>query len=885
MSSRAQTFRVYIIGLLILAGCGDDDAKPRTADSGVDGGAAEDSGVCADCPDSLCAQSGCAPGQSCVVQAGEILCEDGKCEPGFALVSGSCEPIEGASCLGAGDISAACASIGRTCDDSGPSAVCGGCLAGLEEVDSRCVADPCVASGCQDVHRECAGGATCGGCLVGYEEVGGECIATSCETCDAEYRKCDATSGTPTCTECLAGYGENAAGSCVQASTCADLDCAAAMRTCSEVPLGCDDACVEGYVWEESTRTCKVPLTCAELVCGAAEVCFQDGAESDAYCATGCPDGKGEFPNGDGTYRCVTCTGLIVSQATCSRTGETGALVSEGGTEGNNCFCKTEPGYLPDLDNRAIACDEDGDGWVIDFAWVRKENAPSQSYAENTRCSVRQVEAFRLVPDAASGADLVATEESTLSAYGAPLPLYESQANDKPLRDARPLYATNAVTDQTLPGIAVNSLTKACIGTQTVNNSGSVVDVDINTNGIQDVLEAQDTSAAKTFNLPQAMVDYYGRYSYFIELHHGYFEPSAPGSNVGTYVIEERPRALEALGGVSIAYEDPANTSTYWRECERQDDALSCDTTIGADFSCATKHGSSCTDDCGRSMFHHSQFRCVLGTTSYVGNAETNPTIVEQLGIGQEGFAKWNADGLTHRLGPASVCELTGATTSVGGTGIANPKSLEFNCQRTDIVVNGVKAQWSVADYINASTDPSTPPSLGYRRGCINECDERGVEACPTYVEGRATEGFQCDQSAARDFGRIECGCDTDFSGLATSCGMACSSVLVRNDGGNGSAFLSPGMSALDRGDTNLWSGTDAGYWMCLDAMVTATEDGANEVPIIGGNGYMLRGGISAGGGNFAEEIGAGRDSETGQCLGYCLSSRARTEVAEVVNP
>lgn len=818
---------------LAATGCGGGERPPN--DAGMPDMAGD--AACSDCGSDPCVGAGCEPRQVCSGPAGALDCQGASCEPGYTWNANRCDAVGGATCGGAGGIAGACAGLFRTCGATAVGAACGECLPGYDRVSTQCAPSAqCQSAMCTQSFRACGSGSTCGACLSGFSDVAGACQPQSCGSCTALGRECDAGA----CGACLGGAAQNPDGTCPGVgATCAALDCAAQHRTCTETPVAaCDDACVDGYVWENDA--CRARLTCADIQCSGDDTCFEGSPTTDASCRTTCGPGTGLYPNGDGTDRCVACGSATVTSCGVSGApgdGETGFLISQTGVANGGCFCETQDGYFPGTLGRAVDCDEDGDGWTNDEAYDQLVRTDSLTYPENTRCDVRFVTGFLLVPDIATDPGVL---EVVSLAGGGAVPLYEIAANDRPTEIMRPSYPTGGAP-VAIPGNVVNSLTKACIS----HNS------DLNGNGEEDVREAQLDVDTSGLGLLAPAFDVYARYSYYIELHDGWFQPSMSDPLEGTYVIRERPRDASGNRPIGLVR---ADGSEFWRECDRKDDYLSSQTAVGADFSCATSTGV-----CERRMFHHSSFRCVLGASSSTysssgATAGSQPSLVYQFPgtPALSSIAWWNetrpgSAASAQIVGVANSCA-PGAATPLGNVA-ANPSGWSFSCSVADVDTSAVRAQWVVVDYANVGVSDAN-----YVRGCVNECATYGVTHCPTYVAGGSPAGFVCDMAAGSDFGRIECGCGVNYSGLSTSCGMGCPTEHV---------FSSDGFSPLSR--------VSDGMWMCIES---AASDGA---VLPGSAAYpVVRTGVPNGstdGAPLTSQVGVGT---------YRLSGRAQFQVVPV---
>lgn len=510
----------------------------------------------------------------------------------------------------------------------------------------------------------------------------------------------------------------------------------------------CDEACVDGFVWDTSLASCRAPRTCAQLGCAAmGQGCNAATSTTDAECVTDCPAGEGFDPQSGGCFRCGS--GGLALSGSCNRTGETRRLIVETGVVDGVCFCETQTGYFPEL-NHAAPCDADEDGWVTSAALNAIENAQA-NVRLNARCDLREIDRVRLTNEAGTSLDDVLTT---------PLPLYESPRNDGASSATLPTYRSASV-----PAAVLNSFTKGC----------DTVTADFNHNGLSDVSEGQtDTSSVMGAASLSGYYDRYTAYAYFMELHDGYFLAGSGGAP-GTYVIAERPRTGSADGVLPLQHAS-GESDPYWRHCDRHDDILystgGATSRAGGDFSCAGASG------CLRAMFHHSQFRCAVGQT-LGGYGSATAASAPTRAIANGGGLIWSEGGMNRTLGNTNDCTLT-ATTFTRTPSFANSELPTFACAPAAASDNGVRAQWVVVDYVSvptAVTDGTTPiGQANYVRGCINECDELGVTQCPGY-DG-SNPHLRCwSDEALNDFGRIECGCRrTDGNGSCQpgAMGVAC---------------------------------------------------------------------------------------------------------------
>jgi len=822
---------------LLLAGCGDG---PVTEDGGRDGGgdmgpctpgengcACEAANACDDglvCRDSLCAPAttcaevGCLTGQTCTDQGGGVLgCVAGSCEPGYVWTGAACQADSNATCSGASSIEADCEELGRSCVMVGVGATCGDCLDGTQPFGSSCDgSSDCGSLGCATNHRACVSGPVpmCGGCLSGYQDVAGTCTLAACVSCATAHRVCDTSTSVPQCGACLPGYALDGSNECAPVVTCASLGCAALNRVCSMFPtVACAEACVDGFVWDSGTGTCRPPVLCSELSCQGGEMCVEATGTADAFCSLSCAPGTGLDTVDD---VCRPCGSGITSASACDNTlGETRRVLTDRGSNGGNCFCEPRSGYYSDSFDRAALCDEDGDGWVK-FNALSAISNPEPRVSNNMGCTLRTVNEVILRND--SGGELAVP-------LAMDLPLYEPAVLDTDTSSLA--YGASAFSAAQL-----NSFTKAC---------GLL---DYNQNGVNDASEfAGSTPNVGAGPAANAIFARYMEFVHFVELHEGWFEDGS-GIGDGRYVIRERSRST-TLNLVDAS--NPPTGSQYWRQCGRHVDRLYqppptlpqylATTSLGGDFA---DRGEGVDWSGAPGMLHHAQFRCVTVSDTYVTmgmSAQTHPTTVVAASGGGNGV-EWVDNGVTQRLGSVESCAVTGSY-SPAGVDATNPDQPTFQCSAAGGPQNA-QVYWAFVEYQHSG---AMGTAQAYRRGCRNECDEDGVAACPTYsgpppgpgFEYWNYRGFLCDHDAPSDFGRIECGCGVNYSGIGTGCAMGCSSgnelaAGVTPAPGDEQVFFTPGISPLNRDDAS-----SPRHWMCLVPTLSAGTAAPS-----GGTGYPV---------------------------------------------
>jgi hypothetical protein len=511
-----------------------------------------------------------------------------------------------------------------------------------------------------------------------------------------------------------------------------------------------------------------------------------------------CP--MGQIPEAN---RCVNCADNFTPN--CSAAGETGHVLRKAD---GVCLCETIDGYFFSLEsNTAQPCDNDNDGWITDSAQPVIEST-DPVLRDNARCNLRRIREIVLENEAG-------TRRSFAFGTDFPdgFPLYESARND----GAPSAIPPGPYGDKSLPPRALNSLTKAC-----VSKNG-----DYNDNGIPDVGEWSGKPLQGRATRNARLQGYYQRYlrfSYFLELHDGWFEDDMGSLR---YHIRERART-GAPTGVPVKY---PNVDPYWMRCARHVDRDYIgmpSSYAGADFVEVTQAWDG--------MAHHSQFKCVeiMSETDY-GSAysrEKNPEIV-YAPSSVSGFARRatagaihtcprsvNAPGVELDAWTANKCSALDATTPPpSGAGSAGPVFAQVNCLPLGSQGIDPGVYWTAVGYENyacESTDFITAKASDYTRGCINECAEIGVKGCkgydPTVPPGSAR--FTCVDEDRAHFGQLVCGCGRNYGG--SSCEIGC-----------------PGESALMVANFSI--ALRKGYWMCGGTQ-------ASSDPSLKGGNYSLFG-------------------------------------------
>ncbi len=861
----------------------------------------------------LCTDLSCGAHQLCQERTAGVdaLClED--CESGYRWNSASCDEMN-CDASGANSIADECATGNRSCVPQGSGgAICGDCLVGFTD-ESSTLTDCrafylCSDLDCATENRACVEGdsstdAVCDVCLDGFTEGSAGCVESNCtagtdgsivDICANDHRDCvDPDDAPASCGDCTSGYHENSSLICQEEHLCdaGDLDCATLNRLCEgAAPLQYCGDCIEGTAVDAADATrCVAPVTCRELDCGS-DFCLEGGPGEAASCvSTQCSDGSAyrEDPG-----QCVSCGGLPCAD---SNTGETGRIWPYTQDASDFCICETEPDFYWDETSRvARPCDLDKDGWVSLPAKDAVESSDS-TLRENARCSVRHIDRFILENELGQRKTVLLcdgspsiTDQPSSCASSASLPLYEiwerDDQNELENDTSAPAYQ-NGGTGRVMRAEELNSLTRACVNEN----------ADFNGNAKADMREWHGGMDSAGLSSEEAI---YLEFSYYIELHRGFWQPRPDSVVLGQYVIQERPRCDSdfVLGYASSSH-------SHWRACTRSrdldydaSDAIpdfgmdfarwSCDPTVYNFGSCPIpppptevlasgeipEHGLCRTDalpahesECDmsgspwecidgqvwRGMSHHSQYACVKVTDT----PDTNVRTVTSASIeGATPEFTYNVCKVACPTGDATCatdCSSGVCTTTTEGPAAglspANPSSPFLDCELTTDT-GGNPVGLVAVNYVTAGG--------AYQRGCIDEwaptsgapLDNLQISSwrsmCPGWTEDPVGSMGEGNPNA---FGFLGCGCASNYGGL--DCEIGCPDAQLS---------LSPGYYATPRD----------GYWMCADFTTTGytTLDETYGPALVSPDGsYVLR-----------DEIGIPVDGtplcESGDCAtGYVI--------------
>ena len=905
--------------------------------------------------ETTCAEAGCAPHRRCDERGpGEdALCLDA-CDEGFTFSAGDCQPVVSHTCVlgapdGTGD---ACVASHRLCVEDVPGdARCGNCVAGYVDDLGQCrLALGCVDRGCEGQNRACVEAvgidAVCGACLPGYAAQGNQCLANlacdqldcaalhrtcggappRCGTCDAGFidvagacepapscdpaapnsrvaecaaldRECIVINNEAVCGECVQGTLQNPdSGLCEEAVRCDQLPCEGLGRVCINEPFAECGACAAGTRPVDAANplsACVPARTCADTICPANEFCVEGAGLADASCVRSrC--GPGAAFRLD-TNECVACANLL-----CGEVGETGNVWPVTQQFSDDCLCETQTGYYWDAGGavRALPCDQDNDGWVRSAAYSAL-NSSDQAVLDNARCALRKIDRITLKNELGQEHDVRSCFEAWVDDPSAicpvePVALYESTRNDDPdtlaldIAIDAPNYAQGGVGRQ-LRAAELNPLTKACLS----------VSADYNDDHQSDAGEYQDAPPAA--DLEAALRPFLG-FSYFIELHRGYYRAPPDGQSYGSYVIEERSRCDASF---PLAYS--ATEGEYGRECSRNRDALYTNDThtltpVGFDFAqfgCGADRTGSCelqppvaeaglpdtvpphglcelatlppADGLWRGMNHHSQFKCVVvsGPADLPADRLQAPQRVapSELYDGADNSRAYQfnrchvacpVNDPDCRLDCPPGADCTESSSTPGG--LANPSRPVITCAAVPQSADGSAIPPRSVGFAAVRYVPSAGD---YARGCIDEWNPSLLPAeyrpwkalCPGQAENpSAVVGVGNPQN----FGRSICGCGLNYGGPSCSIGCPRMDFDANGDGvfDTDVGPLSYGGPAANVGPscvngycpvaTDGAGGGRRGYWACGGFTATSWEPPANDAtPRFSGGAFEVRGGVS----------------------------------------
>jgi len=453
-------------------------------------------------------------------------------------------------------------------------------------------------------------------------------------------------------------------------------------------------------------------VSCEELDCGELG-CLAGEAGQDARCGEPCD--QGQLFNGE---RCVPCP-------RCDRPerGEDGP--EDRATLAGDCICRTAPGFFYSVGNEqgVVPCDADGDGWVRESARVPLDSG-DPVLEDNVRCGLRTIGRIVLHNEEGQTRTVELDEE---------VPLFESVRNDDDrvleLQWERAQLPRGywGEDGQGVRARALNRFTKLCHHPR----------VDYNDNGLPDAYEGANAELPEDYPPDQGPLSVY---SYFLELHRGWFEPGAGGDiGGGAWHIEERPRATPEEFGLRYdtgeGCPEALDGCTGWRHCSRLRDPAADAGQPALGFDLATEAGALPDGPGWRGMTHHSQFKCVVVTDvpSPQQPLERSPT---------------NA-GRDFLL---SACTTTGPPADG-----PDDRGLQLACGPPEGGPRPGQAYWGMVPYV---TYPPSVTHAGYRGGCTNGCAEAQA-AWAAEPEDLRCPGLQHNTPLCRDeiadWGRLVC--------------------------------------------------------------------------------------------------------------------------------
>ncbi|MBN1962712.1 MAG: hypothetical protein JW841_17410 [Deltaproteobacteria bacterium] len=724
----------------------------------------------------------CGTARRCIAEDAFLACLN-ECKPGFTFDSESatCVAVSATCSADANDsILAQCEQEHRQCneDTENHQAQCGSCFSGYkEDINGKChLDDSCEALNCAAAYRECgANGHGCGKCQKAYVDVLGECHLRTCakeaspasilNTCNAQNRVCaeDQENGA-NCGTCKNGYVENNTGDCVP--NCQTLACETTQfRECLSKPTPKCGSCLTGYEEDKKAGLCVGKTACeSQADCLAGDYCVQPSPFASGRCEAKPRCGEFELFKPGATWdgflqTCIPCPA-------CTGDGTTGRIWPVTSRDGI-CVCETVDNYYFDAamnERTAVPCDEDRDGWVrsnamryIEPSLFAKEK--DIALLTNAHCHVRRIEQFvlrneygqELVIDVA---DINGVAEGTTS-----IGLYESVINDN---NKLTMFMHSYYGFRSLLARELNPLTKLCVDSI----------ADFNDNGISDIREWDGSALASE----QQCMEPFKQFSYFAELHHGFYEYNENDINAKPrYVIAERSRCNASF---PLIY-DEDDDGTYWRNCMRRRAGDFKNDSLGYDFArFACKDTGTCSTDntplpdelanlmypnphglCNlslpldatqpwRGMLHHSQFRCM----QLIWDRQDNQSPPESY---QVEISKISSQGVhTYRANQCGLIDeydvALAASNENNASSLPNPDFPPILCEVHQELFTEGEVFWAADRFSSIYTD-NKPEN--YQRGCINECIEF-PELCPGYVDDPSANPCQ---GIPNNFGKIVC--------------------------------------------------------------------------------------------------------------------------------
>lgn len=482
------------------------------------------------------------------------------------------------------------------------------------------------------------------------------------------------------CGACLPGFTQQGTACVAMNVTCAQIQaqCDAINKNCVQgATTATCTGCKSGFpVDDMTTGSCRAAYTCATLVpaCTASQTCMAGTPTTDATCQS---------------RNCPACTNASA--------GEDGVWPAS--TLAGRCICKTLPGffYTESGSIGIFPCDADGDGWVRESARFALQSADPAVVA-NARCALRTVNRVTLENEAG---------QTQMIPVSPDLPLYESVPNDDQnvLNQSTPPPPFYGPTGRALLAKERNSLTKACVSQTADHNENKLPDVEEwgRPPNQQSSLNGLGLGALQPF------FEVYTRFSYYVELHRGWYEPPTSGA-VGSYRIREKSRRVPG-DGLPVAYalerDGGAWTSEFVNYCERGRDRWYSDLLPAQGMDYASVSAPNAQGWGG--MMHHSQYKCVaLDPSRHAVLAQTDGGLAAARAIQTETTVinlDWQMNACVASPGANPVSRVP-----VAGT--ANPWDPVVSC--TPIVSAGS------SDVVWAAARIMEPEN--YERGCIKLC-------------------------------------------------------------------------------------------------------------------------------------------------------------------
>ncbi|MEQ9498064.1 MAG: hypothetical protein RIT81_14430 [Deltaproteobacteria bacterium] len=850
-----------------------------------------------------CGDLTCLPNQLCDAPTdADAFCVPNACVDGYFWDGSACSPLPTAACTDASGAPSAealaCSSQSQVCVDGSAGPVC---------------VDTCASLGCGINRRDCTAGATivddavCGACEPGYVENQGVCALDPAATCTAgvpgsieaacasRFRVCEEHTNGASCGACTDGRAvDPRTGQCVEVEACGDGQCFDG-EFCHYPQDGrapeCRLRCPSGMAMTEAGAC----IACGAVSCGGGEIhgALVEGqcvCEDQTFCAYNSDSGARCRANPCGPQEAVSTLGGACTSCnvTCGNDDGETDRVWPWRDQFGGCFCETQDDYYQPYGGgaTAMACDQDGDGWInvtaqnaFLSASTGVNNVPDEATLANFRCARRTIDRIRLVNEFGQRRDigLCGTDGVVLDwAPGQAPAACLNGPNVVTLAESDTLESDNLLSSddvqfpnlgaRKLKAVELNALTKACAS----------VEADFNLNGTTDLLEQQPLNRTQLPGSTDAELLFRAA-AFFVETHAGYYQAPGAGAGPGVYVVEERSRCGDDF---PLGYQV---NEGYWRGCERRRNpsfdgltpTASRVTMDFAQFGCADGTGScdvappltTGTSTDGDNVVDHDV--CALRAAGQYPIADVpwrgmnhhNQFVCAQIGAGTAHYRVPTSElSSPANADPAFDFNSCAAVTCAGEAGCeesfardgepTQPEVPNLDCSYTA----GTAIPADAVGFVSARFAQLTEQEP-YVRGCINEAVEFS-DLCPGYT---ANPEAVLTSANRGDSGKLVCACGLEYAG--PNCEFACPqragtdgklhfggperTDLTLAEQQQFGCIIGPGQSeggfcTQHAPDASIgFTGGPRGYWLCGEPTVTHPADPAQP---------FLEGTLSSGG-------------------------------------